>query len=42
MIAGCMTYTHFTVSDPQDFNSLNVVGFDANTPKVISDFVAGD
>jgi 60 kDa SS-A/Ro ribonucleoprotein len=36
-----MTPTRFTIADPSDRGMLDVVGFDANTPKVISDFAAG-
>jgi 60 kDa SS-A/Ro ribonucleoprotein len=35
-----MTATEFTILDPQDSGSLNVVGFDSATPQVIGDFVA--
>jgi 60 kDa SS-A/Ro ribonucleoprotein len=36
-----MTATDFTIADPQDSGMLDVVGFDANAPKVVSDFAAG-
>lgn len=36
-----MTATNFTIADPKDRGMLDVVGFDANAPKVISDFSAG-
>lgn len=32
------TATNFTIADPQDGGMLDVVGFDANAPKVIADF----
>lgn len=37
-----MTATSFTVADPADAHSLNVVGFDTATPQLISDFVRGE
>lgn len=36
-----MTSTGFTVADPRDGGMLDVVGFDAGAPAVISDFVRG-
>lgn len=36
-----MTATNFTLADPSDRGMLDVVGFDANAPKVVSDFAAG-
>lgn len=36
-----MTSTGFTIADPQDRGMLDVVGFDSNAPKVVSDFAAG-
>lgn len=36
-----MTATGFTIADPQDENSLDVVGMDSNTPSAISAFVSG-
>jgi len=33
-----MTATDFTIADPNDAGMLDVVGFDANAPKVIADF----
>lgn len=36
-----MTATDFTIADPNDHGMLDVVGFDANAPKVVSDFSAG-
>lgn len=38
MVVG-MTSTEFTIADPADGGSLDVVGFDAAAPTVISDFV---
>lgn len=29
----------FTISDPSDFNSLDIAGFDSNVPAIISEFV---
>jgi 60 kDa SS-A/Ro ribonucleoprotein len=34
-----MTATDFTVADPQDVNSLDIVGFDTATPSILADFV---
>lgn len=36
-----MTATDFTIADPNDGNSLDIVGFDTAAPQLISDFVAG-
>lgn len=36
-----MTATEFTIADPRDNRSLDVVGFDSATPQIISDFAAG-
>jgi 60 kDa SS-A/Ro ribonucleoprotein len=36
-----MTATNFTIADPTDSGSLDVVGFDAAAPSVISDFIRG-
>lgn len=35
-----MTATEFTIADPNDAGSLDVVGFDTNTPNLISNFIA--
>jgi 60 kDa SS-A/Ro ribonucleoprotein len=40
VVAG-MTSTGFTIADPSDAGSLDVVGMDASVPKLISDFSAG-
>lgn len=37
-----MTATDFTIADPNDPGSLDVAGFDANVPNLISDFSRGD
>lgn len=34
-----MTATEFTVADPKDVNSLDIVGFDTATPSILADFV---
>ena len=34
-----MTSTGFTIADPEDAGTLDVVGFDASAPQVIADFV---
>lgn len=36
-----MAANHFSIADPDDAGMLDVVGFDTNTPKVVSDFSAG-
>ena len=36
-----MTSTGFSVADPRDGGMLDVVGFDAAAPQVISDFIRG-
>ncbi|MGV0949140.1 MAG: TROVE domain-containing protein [Azonexus sp.] len=36
-----MTATDFTIADPNDKGSLDVVGFDGNCPTIISDFIRG-
>ena len=36
-----MTSTQFTIADPKDAGSLDIVGFDTAAPNIISDFVAG-
>jgi 60 kDa SS-A/Ro ribonucleoprotein len=33
-----MTSTGFTIADPEDAGTLDVVGFDSAAPQVISDF----
>jgi 60 kDa SS-A/Ro ribonucleoprotein len=33
-----MVSTGFSIADPSDAGMLDVVGFDTNAPKVISDF----
>jgi 60 kDa SS-A/Ro ribonucleoprotein len=37
-----MTANGFTIADPSDLRSLDVVGFDTNVPSMISKFVTGD
>jgi 60 kDa SS-A/Ro ribonucleoprotein len=37
-----MTSTGFSICDPNDAGSVDVVGFDANTPSFISNFAAGE
>jgi 60 kDa SS-A/Ro ribonucleoprotein len=36
-----MTSNRFTIGDPFDAGTLNVVGFDAATPQIMSEFIAG-
>lgn len=40
MVVNGMTASRFTIADPNDAGMLDVVGMDANTPKVITDFIA--
>ncbi len=37
-----MTSTGFSIADPSDAGSLDVVGFDSATPNLIADFSRGD
>jgi 60 kDa SS-A/Ro ribonucleoprotein len=37
-----MTATGFTIADPSDKLSMDVVGFDASAPNVIADFIRGE
>ena len=41
LIAMGMTATQYSIADPNDPYNLNVVGFDANVPVLISDFIRG-
>ncbi len=41
MIVMGTTSTGFSVADPRDPGSLDVVGFDSNVPKLVSDFAKG-
>ena len=41
MIVVGMTSTGFSIADPSDAGSLDIVGFSTDTPQVISDFAAG-
>lgn len=36
-----MTSTGFSIADPLDLNTLDVVGFDASVPSLIADFIRG-
>jgi 60 kDa SS-A/Ro ribonucleoprotein len=36
-----LTATDFTIADPNDPNSLDVVGFDSAVPQIIGEFVIG-
>lgn len=40
LVVVAMAGNKFTIADPNDAGMLDVVGFDANTPSVISDFAA--
>lgn len=42
LVAVGMTATEYSIADPGDFNSMNVVGFDSAAPALISNFVAGN
>jgi 60 kDa SS-A/Ro ribonucleoprotein len=37
-----LTANEFTIADPDDFGMLDVVGFDASAPNIISDFIRGE
>jgi 60 kDa SS-A/Ro ribonucleoprotein len=39
LIVVAMTATRFSISDPLDQNSLDIVGFDTDTPEAISTFI---
>ena len=41
MVVMGMAANNFSIADPLDSGMLDVVGFDSNTPKVVSDFSAG-
>jgi len=41
MVVIGMTATEFTLADPSDAGMLDVIGFDAAAPSVVSDFVTG-
>lgn len=41
LIVAGMTSSGFTINDPNDAGGLDVVGFDLNTPSVVSGFVSG-
>lgn len=41
MVVMGMAANNFSIADPLDSHMLDVVGFDSNTPKVVSDFSAG-
>jgi 60 kDa SS-A/Ro ribonucleoprotein len=36
-----MSATDFTIANPNDPGMMDVVGFDASAPKVVSDFISG-
>lgn len=42
LIVCAMTATNYSVADPKDPGMLDIVGFDARCPKVISEFVQSD
>jgi 60 kDa SS-A/Ro ribonucleoprotein len=41
-IVMAMTATEFTIADPNDPYSLDIVGFDTNVPALITDFIRGE
>jgi 60 kDa SS-A/Ro ribonucleoprotein len=41
LVACALTATSYSVADPADPRQMNVVGFDASAPAIISDFVGG-
>lgn len=42
LIVVAFTSTGFSIADPEDPRTLDVVGFDSAVPRIISDFVSGD
>jgi len=42
MIVVAMVPTQFTIADPNDMYSLDIAGFDAQTPRVINEFIRGE
>jgi 60 kDa SS-A/Ro ribonucleoprotein len=40
-VSAAMTATEYSVSDPNDSKALSMVGFDPETPAIMSDFAAG-
>jgi 60 kDa SS-A/Ro ribonucleoprotein len=42
LIAMGMTATQYSIADPADAYNLNVVGFDANVPLLVTDFIRGN
>lgn len=42
LIVCAMTPTEFTIADPADRGTLDVVGFDSATPALVADFIRGD
>jgi 60 kDa SS-A/Ro ribonucleoprotein len=41
MICVGMTPTEFSIADPDDVLSMDVVGFDSSAPRIINDFISG-
>lgn len=41
LLVTAITSTGFTIADPNDFNTLDIVGFDADAPAMIADFIRG-
>ena len=39
LVVVAMTSTGFTIADPEDAGTLDVVGFDASAPQIIADFI---
>jgi 60 kDa SS-A/Ro ribonucleoprotein len=42
LICVAMTSTAFSIGDEKDVNTLNISGFDTNTPEIISEFIKGN
>lgn len=40
IVLGCVP-NKFSIADPSDAGSLDLVGFDSSTPKIVADFSAG-
>ena len=42
LVVNAMTATDFSIANPSDPNTLDVVGFDSAAPALVSDFIRGD
>lgn len=41
LVVVAMTPTQFSIADPKDSGSIDIVGFDTATPNIINDFISG-